>query len=95
MLVPEISYTLLTLNPSTPRTLEPGDRVQLVFVGEHDAREEVHWVQVVECLQESVHRAQVLRDSEVFHDLPGGSVIYFRPEHIVRVVPAHGPAHQA
>ena len=86
MLVPEISYTLRTVAPDTDLALQAKDRVQLVFIGEYDAREEVHWVEVVECLQNSIHRARVLQDSAVFHDLPAGEVIYFRPDHIVQVV---------
>ena len=86
MLVPEISYTLRAVAPDTDLTLHARDRVQLIFIGEYDAREEFHWVEVIECLQDAVHRARVLEDSAVFHDLPAGEIIYFRPDHIVQVV---------
>ena len=86
MLVPEISYTLRTVAPDTDLTLQAKDCAQLVFIGEYDAREEVHWVEVIECLQNFIHRARVLQDSAVFHDLPAGEIIYFRPDHIVQLV---------
>lgn len=87
--VPEISYNLATVAAPAPLELEEGDLALLVFIGQHDRREELLWVRVVECLQECVHRAEVLTaevltPSALFHDLPQGEVIYFRPEHVLR-----------
>ena len=90
--VPEISSTQLTVSPDTALALEAGDRVQLVFVGEHDPREEVLWVQLVECLQQSTHRARGLTNPVLFHDLPAGETISFRPEHTSQVVMGGGTA---
>ncbi len=49
-------------------------------------------MQVVECLQQSTHRARSLADPVHFHDLPAGGTISFRPEHTLQVVMGGGTA---
>ncbi|ULH16660.1 hypothetical protein MF271_08835 [Deinococcus sp. KNUC1210] len=85
MLVPDQDHTLLTVAPA-----EPGDHVHLIVVGLHDTREEPIWVEVIEWLQESVHRARVVTAARLFPNLSAGAFVFFRPEHIVRVVMGGG-----
>lgn len=87
MLVPEPTYTLAAVAPSPTCELSPGSHALLLLTSEYDNWEELLWVQVTERLQASTCRARAVRAAEGFSDLPAGSVIYFRPEHVVQVRP--------
>ncbi|KEF34850.1 hypothetical protein RDMS_04860 [Deinococcus sp. RL] len=87
MRIPEPTYTLATVAPSSAAEFTPGDHALLLAVGEHDWREELIWVQVTHCLQASTHRARTLQTAESFPDLPAGEFIYFRPEHVLQLQP--------
>lgn len=92
MLIPEITYTFAEVALPFVSELTLGEHALLLVLDEHDAREELVWVQVTECLQASTYRARTVRAAECFPDLPPGEVVYFRPEHVVQVRPggAHG-----
>ncbi|WP_019010305.1 hypothetical protein [Deinococcus aquatilis] len=85
MLVPDPTYTFAHVAPPASYELGSSAHALLLVTGEHDTREELVWVQVVECLQDSTHRAQVLWATSSFPELPAGQIVHFRPEHVLQV----------
>ncbi|GGK85644.1 hypothetical protein [Deinococcus radiotolerans] len=76
------SYTLAEVAFPSTSALPPGRQVLLLVVS--DTVEDLVWAQVEEGLPASVHRAQIVQASGCFPDLPAGSEIYFRPEHVLQ-----------